>query len=61
MVAAVFDTNILIDHMKGVPQVTAEFARYDKRSISIISWIEVLAGSRFPHNDPGIRIPYKLN
>lgn len=46
MVAAIFDTNIIIDHLKGASQVTAEFARYDERSISIVSWIEVLAGAR---------------
>jgi len=46
MVAAVFDTNIIIDHLKGLPRVSEEFARYDSRSISIVTWIEVLAGAR---------------
>ena len=54
MVAAVFDTNILIDHLKGFPHVTAEFARYHEGSISIISRIEVLAGSR-PEDESGTR------
>ncbi|MBV9990499.1 MAG: type II toxin-antitoxin system VapC family toxin [Alphaproteobacteria bacterium] len=49
MVAAVFDTNIVIDHLKGLPQVTAELARYDSRSISIVTWIEVMAGARPEH------------
>ncbi|HWA90723.1 MAG TPA: type II toxin-antitoxin system VapC family toxin [Rhizomicrobium sp.] len=51
MVGAVFDSNIIIDHLKGAPHVTAEFARYDERSISIVSWIEVLAGARPEHED----------
>ena len=42
---ALFDTNILIDFLNGVPQAKAEFGRYDHKSISIISWMEVLVGA----------------
>lgn len=40
-----FDTSILIDYLRGVPQARAECDRHSNRAISIISWMEVLAGS----------------
>jgi len=42
MSAAVFDTWILLDALRGIPQAGAELARYTQRYISRISWIEVL-------------------
>lgn len=45
MVRALFDTNILIDHLRGVPAAATEMARYDERSISAITWMEVLVGA----------------
>lgn len=51
MVAAVFDSNIVIDHLKGLPLVTAELARYDDKSISIVTWIEVMSGARLEDED----------
>lgn len=45
MVAALFDTNILIDHLNASPQADAEIDRYDDRAISIVSWIEVMTGA----------------
>ena len=43
---ALFDTNILIDYLNGVAAAQAEIARYQRPAISVISWIEVLAGTR---------------
>ncbi len=43
---ALFDTNILIDYLNGVAAAKAEIARYERPAISVISWIEVLAGTR---------------
>jgi len=43
---ALFDTNILIDYLHGVDAAKTELARYERPAISIISWIEVLAGAR---------------
>jgi predicted nucleic acid-binding protein len=40
-----FDTNILIDHLSGVERAGAELRRYQDRAISIITWMEVMAGS----------------
>ncbi len=42
----VFDTNVLIDYLNGVPQAKEEIARYKKRYVSIATWMEVLAGAR---------------
>ena len=45
MVAALFDTNIPIDHLRGIPAAATELARYDERSISAITWMEVPVGA----------------
>lgn len=45
MVSALFDTNILIDYLNAIPQARDEFARYDGKAISIITWMEVLVGA----------------
>jgi predicted nucleic acid-binding protein len=46
LVKAVFDTNILIDLLKGVTEANHELGRYSHVAISRISWIEVLTGVR---------------
>ena len=46
MVKALFDTNILIDYLNAVPPAKDEFGRYEKRAISIITWMEVLIGAK---------------
>ncbi len=45
MVNALFDTNILIDFLNSEHKARAEFARYEERAISVISWIEVMVGA----------------
>jgi predicted nucleic acid-binding protein len=45
MVKALFDTNILIDYLNGVGEARDELSRYDERAISIITWMEVMAGA----------------
>jgi predicted nucleic acid-binding protein len=45
-VKALFDTNILIDYLIGVDGARAELGRYRERTISIITWMEVLVGAR---------------
>jgi predicted nucleic acid-binding protein len=42
VVKALFDTNILIDHLNGMPQARAELQRYEAKAISIITWLEVM-------------------
>ncbi len=45
MVGALFDTNILIDHLNAVPQARAEIGRFEHRAVSIITWMEVMVGA----------------
>ncbi|GLQ58135.1 type II toxin-antitoxin system VapC family toxin [Devosia nitrariae] len=46
MVRALFDTNILVDFLSAVPQAREELDRYNRKAISIITWMEVLVGAR---------------
>ena len=46
MVRPLFDTNILIDFLTGVPAAREEIARYEAPAISVIAWMEVLVGAR---------------
>lgn len=43
---AVFDTNIVIDALNGVPEADAEFSRYEHVLISRVTWMEVLVGAQ---------------
>lgn len=42
---AVFDTNIVIDYLRQIPQASQELGRYDEKVISIVTWIEVMVGA----------------
>ena len=42
---AVFDTNILIDHLNGFSEAKDELSHYDERLISVITWMEVMVGT----------------
>ena len=44
-VTAVFDTNIVIDALNGVEVADAEYGRYDRVLISVITWIEAMVGA----------------
>jgi hypothetical protein len=44
-VKALFDTNILIDYLNGVVAARDEIALHDQPMISLITWMEVLAGT----------------
>jgi predicted nucleic acid-binding protein len=44
-VKAVFDTNILVDYLNGVAAASRELDKYEEVSISIVTWMEVLAGA----------------
>lgn len=43
---SVFDTNILIDYLRGIPKANEEFQRARDLYISRISWMEVLVGGK---------------
>lgn len=42
---ALFDTNILIDFLSGVAKARTVLERHPDRAISIITWMEVMAGT----------------
>lgn len=43
---ALFDTSILVDYLNGVPEARAQIERYGTRLISIVTWMEVLVGTK---------------
>ena len=45
MVAALFDTNILVDYLNGIKEAKTELSLYETRAISIVSWMEVMVGA----------------
>jgi predicted nucleic acid-binding protein len=45
-VDAALDTNILVDYLAGHEVARAEFRRYERRVVSIVTYIEVLVGCR---------------
>jgi predicted nucleic acid-binding protein len=44
-IAALFDSNILIDWLNGYPAAAAEVALYEDAAISLVTWMEVMAGA----------------
>jgi hypothetical protein len=40
-----FDTNILIDYLRGISLARAECDKHSDRAVSIVTWMEVMAGS----------------
>ena len=51
MSAPFFDTNIVIDWLKRLPQATSELSRYREQRISRIVWTEILAGEVLERRD----------
>ena len=45
MVRALFDTNILIDYLNGVPEARAELDQFEQKAICVITWMEVMVGT----------------
>jgi predicted nucleic acid-binding protein len=45
VVKALFDTNILIDYLNGIDFAEQELLLYEDKAISVITWIEVMAGT----------------
>jgi predicted nucleic acid-binding protein len=48
---ALLDTNILIDYLSGYKQADKEISKYSDPSISVITWMEVLAGTEAQEED----------
>jgi predicted nucleic acid-binding protein len=51
----VFDSNIIIDCLRQNSQAAAELEKYQKRYISVMSWMEVLVGAKNPNDEIFIR------
>lgn len=45
MVKVLFDTNILIDYLNGVPKAKIELDRFEQKAICVITWMEVMVGA----------------
>jgi predicted nucleic acid-binding protein len=45
-VKALFDTNILIDYLKGLEAAQSAIERPRQRLISVVTWMEILAGAK---------------
>ncbi len=43
---AVVDSDVLVDHLQGLPEAADELARYADCCISLISWVEVMVGAK---------------
>jgi predicted nucleic acid-binding protein len=51
-VKALLDTNSLIDYLNGITAARDEIGRYQRPLISLITWMEVLAGTPAGHAQP---------
>lgn len=51
---AVFDSNILIDYIRGVEPALEEMERHEIKEISVITWMEVLTGAT-PERESRVR------
>jgi len=45
MVKVLFDTNIVIDVLKGIPPARDVVSNHPQRAVSIITWMEVMVGT----------------
>lgn len=43
---AIIDSDVLIDFLQGEEKARVELSKYKKREISVISWMEVMAGAQ---------------
>ena len=52
---AVIDSDVLIDFLQGVPSAKKELALYSDRCVSLISWMEVMSGTKTAEEDQQCR------
>ncbi len=45
---AIIDSDVLIDYLQGLNTAKLELDRYPKREMSIVSWMEIMAGADSP-------------
>jgi len=54
-VRAVFDTNVVVDYLNGIEKAGQELARYQERTLSVVTWMEVMVGARGDAEEAAIR------
>jgi predicted nucleic acid-binding protein len=54
-VKVVFDSNILIDYLRGHKEAKREIDRYEEAQISIVTWMEVLCGAKDENDNRAVR------
>jgi len=47
----VFDTDIVVDWLRGIPQASRELKRYSKHRMSRLSWMELLSAEPLESRD----------
>jgi predicted nucleic acid-binding protein len=52
---AIIDSDVLIDYLQGLEKAKMEIDQYPKREISIISWMEIMAGADTPEEETDCR------
>jgi predicted nucleic acid-binding protein len=52
---AIIDSDVLIDYLQGLEGAKKELERYSRREISIISWMEILAGAQGTEEEKACR------
>jgi predicted nucleic acid-binding protein len=55
LMKAIIDSDVLIDFLQGVKSAQAELAKYRRREISIVSWMEIMCGAEGPEEEAGCR------
>jgi predicted nucleic acid-binding protein len=51
-----FDTNILIDYLNGVPNAKTLVEKTRHRMVSVVTWMEVLFGAQTPEEEDVIEM-----
>ena len=55
MTRVVFDTNVLVDYLRGIDAARVELERYDEWTISLVTWMELLVGAHDEEEEAVIR------
>ena len=55
MTRVVFDTNVLVDYLRGIDDARVELERYDEWAISLVTWMELLVGAHDEEEEAVIR------